>query len=96
MPEGEHSFKVRISLSQGNVIIAANEFNGNRSDEYTEQILDFIYKPENITEEIQTLSIQFVSGDNEKSEVDKASVSRGSRHVGNKLYIDDISLIYDK
>lgn len=96
LPEGEHSFKVRISLSKGNVIIAANEFNGNRSDEYTEQILDFIYKPENITEEIQTLSIQFVSGDNEKSEVDKASVRRGSRHVGNKLYIDDISLIYDK
>lgn len=96
LPEGEHSFKVRISLSKGNVIIAANEFNGNRSDGYTEGILDFIYNPEYITEEIQTLSIQFVSGDNEKSEVDKASVSRGSRHVGNKLYIDDISLIYDK
>ena len=66
------------------------------TDTYIEKTLDFIYNPENITEDIQTLYIQFTSGDNEKSEVDKASMSRGSRHVGNKLYIDDISLIYDK
>ena len=96
LPEGEHTFKVIIALKQGNIVVATNEFNGESSDTYIEKTLDFIYNPENITEDIQTLYIQFTSGDNEKSEVDKASMSRGSRHVGNKLYIDDISLIYDK
>lgn len=95
-PEGEHTFKVTISLKQGDIIIATNEFNGESTDTYIEKTLDFIYNSENVTENIQTLFIQFTSGDNEKSEVDKASISRGSRHVGNKLYIDDISLIYDK
>ena len=95
-PEGEHTFKVTISLKQGDIIIATNEFNGESTDTYIEKTLDFIYNSENVTENVQTLFIQFTSGDNEKSEVDKASISRGSRHVGNKLYIDDISLIYDK
>ena len=95
-PEGEHTFKVTISLKQGDIIIATNEFNGESTDTYVEKTLDFIYNSENVTENVQTLFIQFTSGDNKKSEVDKASISRGSRHVGNKLYIDDISLIYDK
>lgn len=95
-PEGEHTFKVTISLKQGDIIIATNEFNGESTDTYIEKTLDFIYNSENVTENVQTLFIQFTSGDNEKSEVDKASISRGSRHVGNKLTIDDISLIYDK
>lgn len=95
-PEGEHTFKVTISLKQGDIIIATNEFNGESTDTYVEKTLDFIYNSENVTENVQTLFIQFTSGDNKKSEVDKASISRGSRHVGNKLTIDDISLIYDK
>lgn len=96
IPEGNHTFKVKLSLNNGDRTIAVNEFDGSSSDNYVEKILDFVYDSVYVAEEVMTLSIQFISGDNSKDEVDKASVSRGSRHVGNKLYIDDISLIYDK
>lgn len=96
IPEGNHTFKVKLSLNNGDRTIAVNEFDGSSSDNYVEKILDFVYDSVYVAEEVMTLSIQFISGDNSKDEVDKASISRGSRHVGNKLYIDDISLIYDK
>ena len=100
IPEGEHKFKVKLSLSNGDKLIAEKEFDGDRSDTYSSMTLDFGYHYEDNSDmlkyEVLTLSIQFISGDNSKSEVDKASIDRGSRHVGNKLYVDDISLIYDK
>lgn len=100
IPDGEHKFKVKLSLSNGDKLIAEKEFDGEQSDTYLSMTLDFGYhyedNPDMLKYEVLTLSIQFISGDNSKSEVDKASVGRGSRHVGNKLYIDDISLIYDK
>lgn len=100
IPDGEHKFKVKLSLSNGDKLIAEKEFDGEQSDTYLSMTLDFGYhyedNPDMLKYEVLTLSIQFISGDNSKSEVDKASVERGSRHVGNKLYIDDISLIYDK
>lgn len=99
IPEGDHTFKVEISLYNGNTIIAKNEFDGPKSvnsSVYTEQVLSFNYDATIKDVEVSKLSIRFVSGDNSNSEVDKASVSRSSRHTGNKLYIDDISLIYDK
>ncbi|WP_278968533.1 DUF4493 domain-containing protein [Phocaeicola barnesiae] len=96
IPEGNHTFKVKLSLNNGDRTIAVNEFDGSSSDNYVEKILDFVYDSVYVAEEVMTLSIQFISGDNSKDEVDKARISRGSRHVGNKLYIDDISLIYDK
>ena len=54
------------------------------------------YKDEYKHLEPTHMYILFSSGENSNSEVDKASVSRGSRHIGNILYIDDISLVYDK
>lgn len=98
-PEGNHSFKVEISLFNGNTIIAKNEYNGEKSPDsnvYTEKILDFNYDNDVKDIEVTNISIRFVSGENTNDEVDKASVKRKSRHIGNKLYIDDISLIYDK
>ena len=98
-PEGSHSFKVEISLFNGNTIIAKNEYYGMKSQDsnvYTEQILDFNYDKEVKDIEVTKISIRFISGENTNSEVDKASILHSSRHTGNKLYIDDISLIYDK
>lgn len=98
-PEGSHSFKVEISLFNGNTIIAKNEYYGMKSQDsnvYTEQILDFNYDKEVNDIEVTKISIRFISGENTNSEVDKASILNSSRHTGNKLYIDDISLIYDK
>lgn len=98
-PEGSHSFKVEISLFNGNTIIAKNEYYGMKSQDsnvYTEQILDFNYDKEVKDIEVTKISIRFISGENTNREVDKASILNSSRHTGNKLYIDDISLIYDK
>lgn len=66
------------------------------SNVYTEQILDFNYDKEVKDIEVTKISIRFISGENTNREVDKASILNSSRHTGNKLYIDDISLIYDK
>lgn len=100
IPDGDHKFKVKLSLKNGDRIIAEKEFDGEQSDTYTPMSLDFGYhyedNPDILKYDVLTLCVQFISGDNSKSEVDKASVTRGSRHVGNKLYIDDISLVYDK
>lgn len=100
IPDGDHKFKVKLSLKNGDRIIAEKEFDGEQSDTYTPMSLDFGYhyedNPDILKYDVLTLCVQFISGDNSKSEVDKASVRRGSRHVGNKLYIDDISLVYDK
>ena len=100
IPDGDHKFKVKLSLKNGDRIIAEKEFDGEQSGTYTPMSLDFGYhyedNPDILKYDVLTLCVQFISGDNSKSEVDKASVRRGSRHVGNKLYIDDISLVYDK
>lgn len=100
IPDGDHKFKVKLSLKNGDRIIAEKEFDGEQSDTYTPMSLDFGYhyedNPDILKYDVLTLCVQFISGDNSRSEVDKASVTRGSRHVGNKLYIDDISLVYDK
>lgn len=96
LPEGNHQFLVEVSLANGEDIIASNVFYGDASDDYVEKYVDFNYDPEKVNLDVMTLHIRFTSGENTNAEVDKASISRGSRHVGNKLYIDDISLIYDK
>ena len=96
LPEGNHQFLVEVSLANGEDIVASNVFYGDASDDYVEKYLDFNYDPDKVDLDVMTLHIRFTSGENTNGEVDKASISRGSRHVGNKLYIDDISLIYDK
>lgn len=96
LPEGSHQFLAEVSLRNGDNIIASNVFYGDASNDYVEKYLDFNYDDDKVNLDVLTLHIRFASGENTNSEVDKASVLRGSRHVGNKLYIDDISLIYDK
>lgn len=98
VPDGDHTFTVEIFLYSGNDIIAKNNFEGGKTDgeDFVEKYLSFNYEPLKETITPTSISIRFVSGENSRSEVDKASVLRGTRHTGNILYIDDIELIYDK
>lgn len=97
-PEGSHEFtaKIVIENKNENVILAEEIFNGSQQDNYVEKNIFINYKDEYKHLEPTHMYILFSSGENSNSEVDKASVSRGSRHIGNILYIDDISLVYDK
>ena len=97
-PEGSHEFtaKIVIENKNENVILAEEIFNGSQQDNYVEKNIFINYKDEYKHLEPTHMYILFSSGENSNSEVDKASMSRGSRHIGNILYIDDISLVYDK
>ena len=97
-PEGSHEFTAKIVLENRteNVIIAETIFNGGKQDSYVEKNLLIDYKEENMHLAPTHMYILFISGENSNSEVDKASTSPSSRHTGNILYIDDISLVYDK
>lgn len=97
-PEGSHEFtaKIVIENKNENVILAEEIFNGSQQDNYVEKNIFINYKDEYKHLEPTHMYILFSSGENSNSEVDKASISRGSRHIGNILYIDDISLVYDK
>lgn len=97
-PEGSHEFiaKVVIENKNENIVLAEEVFSGGKQDNYVEKNITINYKEEHKNIEPTHMYILFSSGENEKSEVDKASISRGSRHTGNVLYIDDISLVYDK
>lgn len=97
-PEGTHEFtaKIVIENKNENVILAEETFNGSQQDNYVEKNIFINYKDEYKHLGPTHMYILFSSGENSNSEVDKASISRGSRHTGNILYIDDIELIYDK
>ena len=97
-PEGSHEFtaKIVIENKNENVILAEETFNGSQQDNYVEKNIFINYKDEYKHLGPTHMYILFSSGENSNSEVDKASISRGSRHTGNILYIDDIQLIYDK
>lgn len=98
VPEGSHEFSAKIVIENKNenLILAEEEFFGVEQNSYVEKNISIEYKDEYIDIEPTHIYILFCSGENSNSEVDKASISRGSRHVGNILYIDDISLVYDK
>ena len=97
-PEGSHEFtaKIVIENKKENIILAEEIFNGNKQDSYVEKNIPINYKEEYKHIAPTHMYVLFSSGENTNSEVDKASISRGSRHVGNILYIDDIQLTYDK
>ena len=59
--------------------------------EYREFTLDYSI----VDVKASYITLIFESGDNSHGELDKGAVSRGSRHTGNKLYIDDIKLLYE-
>lgn len=95
IPSGDHSFTVEfIVKDENNNTMASELFNGTSQSEFIRKEIVLNYN-KNCFTKVATLCINFNSGTNSKSEVDEASVSRSSRHTGNKLYIDDISLIYD-
>ena len=97
-PEGSHEFtaKIVIENKNKNIILAEEIFNGNKQDSYVEKNIPINYKEEYKHIAPTHMYVLFSSGENTNSEVDKASITRGSRHVGNILYIDDIQLTYDK
>lgn len=97
-PEGSHEFSAKIVIENRNenVILAEETFNGSQQDSYIEKEITINFKDEYKHLNPTHMYILFSSGENSNSEVDKASMSNGSRHIGNVLYIDDVTLIYDK
>lgn len=97
-PEGSHEFTAKIVIENRNenIILAEEVFNGGEQNNYVEKNIAINYRDEYKSIEPTHMYIVFISGENEKSEVDKASITRSSRHTGNILYIDDISLLYGK
>ena len=98
IPKGTHEFTAKIVIEnrEENVVLAEEIFNGGQQDNYVEKNIFINYKDEYKHLEPTHMYILFSSGENSNSEVDTGSVSKSSRHIGNKLYIDDISLVYDK
>lgn len=74
-------------------IIAEGFLNEGALANYTLKIITLNYK--HYRAKAQYITLKFSSGENSKSELDKGSVSSSARHTGNKLYIDDIELIYE-
>jgi hypothetical protein len=60
---------------------------------YTKREIDISYKYVRVKPTY--MKLKFSSGDNKSSELDRGSTSRTARHTGNKLYIDEIKLIYE-
>lgn len=97
-PDGNHQFSARIVLEnrsdKGTVVLAKAEFAGGAQSSYIKQEMPLVYEPSVMHLSATHIRIEFNSGENSKKEVDKASILNSSRHVGNKLYIDDIQLEY--
>jgi hypothetical protein len=60
---------------------------------YTKREIDISYKYVRVKPTY--MKLKFSSGDNKSSELDRGSTSRTARHTVNKLYIDEIKLIYE-
>ena len=97
-PDGKHNFTAKILLEnrsgQGTVVLGEASFSGGAQGQYVEKVLEVNYAEENKHLAATHIRIEFNSGTNTNGEVDKASIKPTSRHIGNKLYIDDIQLKY--
>lgn len=94
-PSGSHTFSVDFIVKDANDnIIAQETFNGESQSDYIKKEIVLDYQTNCYTQP-NSICINFNSGENSKSEVATANMSNGSRHTGNKLYIDEIELIYD-
>lgn len=104
---GNERFGVYVELTdENNTVIATGTYestNGESTTEFTPQIIDFEYN--NLELKPSTIKIKFCSvAINDSPSVQKnisVNVPEGSDnyyniHGGSELYIDDISLIYDK
>lgn len=95
IPKGNHKFNVKIEIKDANKEnIIEIQFQGEASSEYRLQKIPLTYNK--FYSPAKSISICFNSGENSNDEVDTASTKPSSRHTGNKLYIDDISLIYNE
>lgn len=98
IPKGSHEFTAKIVIEnrEEKIVLAEEIFNGSQQNSYVEKNIFINYKDEYKHLKPTHMYILFCSGENSNSEVDTGSISKSSRHIGNKLYIDDISLVYDK
>ena len=92
-PKGSRQFtaKVIVENRSGSDIVTLGEgtFSSGLQDNYVQQEVTINYTIKNL--KATHLRVEFNSGSNSNSELDKSS----SGHTGNKLYIDDIELIYE-
>lgn len=92
--KGTRQYSVTCQLYDNNKnIIAEGYLSEGAVTNYTPKTVTLIYK--NYRAKAQYITLKFSSGENSHGELDKGSVSNSARHTGNKLYIDDISLIYE-
>ena len=92
IPKGTHQFIAKIILKNNETLIGEKIFSGDAQSSYISKKLYIDYS---FFLKATSISIIFISGDNTKEEVDTASISRSSEHVGNRLFIDNVSLIYE-
>lgn len=90
--KGTHQFTAKIILKNNETVIGVKTFSGDAQSTY---ISKKIYIDYSTSLKATSISIIFTSGDNTKDEVDTASITRNSEHVGNRLFIDNVSLIYE-
>ena len=95
-PIASRKFTVEIALYAGNEQVAYNTFSGGAQNEYIEKKVEFVYDPSKKSLAIDRIDIRFNSGDNTKEELKRGSIYGDDPHTGNHLYIDDITLVYDK
>lgn len=74
-------------------LIAEGTISEGGVSSYTLKKIVLTYKVYNVKAEY--ISLIFSSGENVYDELDKGSVSNSARHTGNKLYIDDVELVYE-
>ncbi len=94
--KGTHQITAKIVIENRTegVVLGEALFNGDSKSDYVDKVLDITYNSNYYHLQATHLTIVFNSGTNTNSEVDVASVWASSRHTGNKLYIDNISLRY--
>lgn len=92
--KGTHQFSVTCQLYDDKKNIIAEGFLSEGAlANYTLKTITLNYK--HYGAKAQYITLKFSSGENSSGELDKGSISNSARHTGNKLYIDDISLIYE-
>lgn len=107
IPKGSDSFLVKINMLNGEDVIATGEYMSSSSaaasTSYEDHTitLDYIDAQKSATsirvEFVSTTKTSFSASDFDKyADITFPVMGKWKAHIGSKLYIDDISLIYDK
>ena len=92
--KGTRQYSVTCKVYNSNKeLLGEQVFTEGAVDTYQKREITLNYST--IDTKASYITLIFESGENSHSELDKGSISRKSRHTGNKLYIDDIEIIYE-